>query len=82
MEEVAMILKYKTTKRVDEGDRGSNYDQWNFVDNITNCSVYFNPTTNCTCIDISHGGEYMSLALHEEAYLINDAGKTIEKIAH
>lgn len=75
-----MILKYKTTKRDDK--ENCFYDQWNYVDGIVNCSVYFNKDIDCTCIDISRGQEYMSLALHDEAYLINENGKTIEKIAY
>lgn len=75
-----MILKYKTTRREDYGTHGGNYDVWNFIDNVKACSLYFDPDAKCTCIEIGEGLNHMVLALHDEAYLINDNGKTIEKI--
>lgn len=78
-----MILKYRTTRKVDE-DPNANYDQWNYIDGITDCSVYFDPhpAVNCTCIAFGAGNNHMVLALHDEAYLINENGKTIERISH
>ena len=71
-----MILKYKTTL-------SGNRDQWNYIDGISECSVYFNsdPTVNCTCIAFGASHNHMVLALHDEAYLINDNGKTVERIS-
>lgn len=75
-----MILKYRTTR---EGECSS-YDMWNYIDGITNCSVFFDddPSRECTCIEFGDGQNHTILALHDEAYLINDSGKTIEKIAY
>jgi hypothetical protein len=75
-----MILKYRTTRE----ENGAFCDIWNFVDGITDCSVFFDssPACNCTCIEIykNQNRDHMILALHDTAYLINDSGKTIEKI--
>ena len=75
-----MILKYRTTRE----DAGAFYDVWHYVDGITDCSVFFDnsPEFNCTCIEIckNQTRDHMILALHDTAYLINDSGKTIEKI--
>ena len=71
-----MILKYRTTRLEDH----VHYDVWNFIDNVKACSLYFDPDAKCTCIEIGEGLNHMVLALHDEAYLINDNGKTIEKI--
>lgn len=71
-----MILKYKTTRYEDH----VHHDVWNFIDNVKACSLYFDPDAKCTCIEIGEGLNHMVLALHDEAYLINDNGKTIEKI--
>ncbi len=73
-----MILKYRRTRV----DGNVHYDVWNYIDGITDCSVYFNnnPDINTTCIEFGEGPKHMILALYDEAYLINDNGKTIEKI--
>lgn len=77
-----MILKYRTTRE----DGNVQYDMWHYVDGITDCSVFFDsrPEYNCTCIEIckNQNREHMILALYDEAYLINDSGKTIEKIKY
>lgn len=73
-----MILKFKTTRE----DGNVFYDMWNYIDGITECSVFFNndPSVNCTCIEFGDSSNHTILSLHDEAYLINDNGKTIEKI--
>lgn len=77
-----MILKYKTTPE----KNGEKCDMWNYVDGITSCSVFYNtdPSINRPCIEFGRGPglDQITLPLYEEAYLINDTGKTIEKIAY
>ena len=75
-----MILKYKTIR--EDGD--AIYDIWNYIDGITDCSVFFSnePDVKCICIEFGKDQSHKILALHDEAYLINDCGKTIEKIAY
>lgn len=68
-----MILKYLTNF--------DGVDRWNFVDGIKNASVYWDTANKCACVDITeHSGNNYVLAIHAEAYLLNDFGKTIEKV--
>ena len=70
-----MILKFRTTI---EG----NCDKWNYIDGIVSCGVFYDTKEKCTMVEFKDNGGIITLALQDEAYLINDNGKTIEKIAH
>ena len=69
-----MILKY-LTKFNDKTDR------WNYVDGIKEAGVFFDDEHGCTMIHItSQNGDEYGLALHKTAYLLNEAGKTIDRL--
>lgn len=71
-----MILKTLTHR----GKHGV-CDCWNFYDKIEAASVYFDDDANETCIDIRFSnGENETLIVLDEMYLLNDSGRTIEKI--
>lgn len=80
-----MILKYKTIYEYGYSENEPTEvkaDRWNYIDGITDCGVYFDTKAGCTMFHFVENGNDVILALHNEAYLINDAGKTIEKIAY
>jgi hypothetical protein len=57
------------------------YDEWNYFDNITSASNYFDEgcgmsVVRCTFRD----GNTVTIAVPYEAYLMSDNGKTIERI--
>ena len=74
-----MILKFKTVCVHPSTETESEYktDQWHYIDGITQASIYYDPEIRAVCVRIS---EDNILALYDEAYLLNDAGKTIEKV--
>lgn len=69
-----MILKTLTR------DQGIS-DVWNYYDNIESVSVYSNDDGDTVVALNFKGAEgIVMLIVHEEAYLLNDHGKTIERI--
>ena len=76
-----MILKYLTIK-----NKGMETEtcQWNYIDGITQASTFVDFTDKekpCTMVNIlMKDMTSVAYALHNEAYLLNDYGTTIEKI--
>ena len=77
-----MILKYKRKFETSK-EQNSTYkvDRWNYIDNVNDCSVFYDPDEGCAMFSYTINGIPTLLALHSEAYLINTNGKTIDKIA-
>ena len=78
-----MVLKYKTdrTHYVGNGEAGYIVDQWNFIDGIIGANIYYDEDIKTTVASIEFETRSpMSIALHNEAYLLNENGKTIEKV--
>ena len=77
-----MILKYKTKFEVSREQNATHkVDRWNYIDNVNDCSVFYDPYEGCTMFAYTVNGNDSVMALHGEAYLINTNGKTIDKIA-
>jgi hypothetical protein len=70
-----MILKYLT--RVEKN--GESFDRWNYVDGLNNCSTYYDKDSECICVDMRED-KGIVLAIHDKAYLLNNEGKTIDKV--
>ena len=76
-----MILKYKTicNKGLEKGRV-----QWNYIDGIEEASTFVDVTDKekpCPMVHIRKKDmTEMGIALHHEAYLLNDLGVTIERI--
>jgi hypothetical protein len=78
-----MVLKYLTKCEVGSKVPTDNVfrDQWNFVGGITNASIYWDETNNATVAALEFESQpHMKIALYHEAYLLNENGKTIERI--
>lgn len=76
-----MILKYKTLYETSRDPNSTHkVDRWNYIDGVTDCAVFYNPDAGCKVLEYSANGRTLQLALHGEAYLINNNGKTVEKI--
>ena len=76
-----MILKYKTLYDASREPNSTNkVDRWNYIDNVTDCSVYYDQHAGCKVLEYSANGRTLRLALHDVAYLINNNGKTVEKL--
>ena len=76
-----MILKYKTIcNKGMENERV----QWNYIDGIEEASTFVDTAVEenpCPMVHIIKKDKTeMGIALHYEAYLLNDYGVTIEKI--
>lgn len=76
-----MILKVRTQ------DHGEFIDVWNYYDNIKTASIYYEKETKCPCVDMSFNNTtpdygHIVLAITDLAFLLNDNGKTIERIAN
>lgn len=52
---------------------------WMYIDGLKECTTFFDKKNNCMCIDLT-ADKGCILGIHSEAYLLNDFGKTIEKI--
>lgn len=74
-----MILKALTQL---ENAEQSKSDCWTFYDNIECARVYFDSVAKVSCVAIRFKGtdNEIVIALHDVAYLCNDAGKTIERL--
>ena len=78
-----MVLKYLT-----RCDMGCNEiaekvfcDKWNFVGGIISASIYWDEVHKATMAALEFETRpSVVIALHNEAYLLNENGKTIEKI--
>lgn len=56
-------------------------EEWNYFDNITSASHYYNEVSNETCVRCNFGnGDYVIIDVPCVAYLMSDSGKTIDKI--
>ena len=78
-----MILKYKTKFETSNDPNATcKVDRWNYIDNVNDCSVFYNKDEGCTMFEYTVNGNLVRMALHSEAYLINNDGRTIDKISH
>ena len=68
-----MILKQKISTA--EGIKNG----WHYTGGITECAVYYDNEMKCLCVDLTKDKDCI-IAIHSEAYLMNDDGKTIERI--
>lgn len=78
-----MVLKYLTKCEVCPGEQAENVfrDQWNFIDGIIGASVYWDEMNKATIVALEFESRPpMNVALYYEAYLLNENGKTIEKV--
>lgn len=74
-----MILK-TLDYRKHKHDSGA-YEEWNYFDNIVNASAYFDEDTKMAVVRCTfQDGNVITFAIPNVAYLMSDAGKTIEKI--
>lgn len=70
-----MILKQKIIDS--EGRKG----YWAYTDGITECSIFYDTERECFMIDLTKDKGCIP-ALLTETYLLNDQGKTIERICY
>lgn len=78
-----MVLKYLTKSEAFHGEQAENvfHDQWNFVGGIIGASVYWDEMNKATIAALEFESRPpMKVALYYEAYLLNENGKTIEKV--
>jgi hypothetical protein len=78
-----MVLKYLTHCEVSSNEIGEHVfrDQWNFVGGITHASIYWDEVNEATIAALEFESQApVKIALCHEAYLLNENGKTIEKI--
>lgn len=74
-----MILKFRTEciHPATETEGEYRQEQWHYIDGITEASTYYDTEHRAVCVRINRDDV---IALYDEAYLLNDAGKTIEKV--
>lgn len=78
-----MVLKYLTNCEVCQGQQAEKVfrDQWNFIDGIIGANIYYDEMCESTVVAMEFENRPpMKIAIHCEAYLLNDNGKTIEKV--
>ena len=74
-----MILK--TLDYIKGKDENVLYDEWNYFDNIVSASNYFDEGSDMAVVRCNfRDGNIVTIAITQEAYLMSDNGKTIEKI--
>jgi hypothetical protein len=57
------------------------YDEWNYFDNIVSASNYFDENSGMTVVRCKfRDGNFVTIAIPHEAYLMSDSGKTIDRI--
>lgn len=78
-----MVLKFRTECRYPADGKEGEYGQekWHFIDGIIGGIVYYDQSAEATVVDLEFDSRPpMRLALYDEAYLLNENGKTIEKV--
>lgn len=78
-----MVLKYLTNHEVCKGQQSEKVfrDQWNFVGGITFASIYYDQSCESIVAALEFDDrDSMKLAIPSDAYLLNENGKTIEKV--
>lgn len=56
-------------------------DEWNYFDNITSASNYFDEGSGMSVVRCTfRDGNTVTIGIPYEAYLMSDSGKTIERI--
>lgn len=78
-----MVLKYLTRCEVCPGEQSEKVfrDQWNFIGGIICASVYYDEMCKSVVVALEFESRpHMKIAVSYEAYLLNDNGKTIEKV--
>ena len=74
-----MILKILDYRQAEENS--GVYEEWNFFDNITSASNYFDDRSKTTVVRCQfRDGSVVTFSVLCVAYLMSDTGKTIEKI--
>lgn len=74
-----MVFKWLTYEKDSKGD--GYHENWHFVDNVKESSVYWSEELRCTCVHVSIGNdEGCVYPVHNAAFLLSDSGKTIERI--
>lgn len=78
-----MILKFRTLCKYPadgvEGEYGQ--EQWHYIDEIAEASTYYDKGMSSVCVRITDSNKMETvIALHDEAYLLNNEGKIIEKV--
>jgi len=87
-----MILKYQTGRAHSDGrvDSTDNLSAWRIIDNIQEVDILPPPTSSdkeyyfagaVAAIAYTKNNEHLTQAFSGEAYLMNDSGKTIQRIA-
>ena len=74
-----MILKVLDRKEFEHCN--AECDVWSFFDNITSASTYYDEGTEMTVVRCTfRDSNTVTIGIPHEAYLMSDAGKTIERI--
>lgn len=73
---ILKVLDYRQGKQQNDV-----YEEWNYFDNIESASHFFDEGSRMTVVRCRFkGGNMVSFAIPNVAYLMSDNGKTIEKI--
>ena len=78
-----MVLKYRTECRYPADGKEGEYsqEQWHFIDGIIGASIYYDQINKATVVALEFETRpHMKIAVYDEAYLLNENGKTIEKV--
>lgn len=78
-----MVLKYRTECRYPADGKEGEYgqEQWHFIDGIIGASIYYDQSNKATVVALEFEARpHMEIAVYDEAYLLNENGKTIEKV--
>ena len=78
-----MVLKYLTNCEVCHGEQSEKVfrDQWNFIGGIISASIYYDEVCKSVVAALDFESRPpMKIAVSYEAYLLNDNGRTIEKV--
>ena len=78
-----MVLKYLTRREVHKGEQAEKAfrDEWVFIDGVIGASLYYDDMCESVVAALEFENRPpIKIAISYEAYLLNDNGKTIEKV--
>ncbi len=76
-----MVLKFKTNSRYYANGSEDFQDNWCFMDGIAVANIYYDKSIEATVAVLEFDSKpSIKVALNDEAYLLNENGKTIEKV--
>lgn len=76
--DIKKLTALSEVQEVNESTKEVITDRWNYISDIDDCGVYYDVSMKCVIVEYYRYGSVIHQAIHDEAYLIDETGRTIE----